>query len=122
MTERSSEHQIANLRERLARLESTDVYHRLCLEQLERELTTFAEIVSSLRQETVGVVLSTRSDLMLLREELRNNQKVAGLTESTIKIVLAVALPLIVLLLTRDPQQAAGIARSLLSPGTGGGH
>lgn len=98
MTERSSEHQIANLRERLARLESTDVYHRLCLERLEREL------------------------LMLLREELRNNQKVAGLTESTIKIVLAVALPLIVLLLTRDPQQAAGIARTLLSPGTGGGH
>lgn len=116
------EHQIADLRERVARLESTDAFHLHSLERLEREQATLAEIASSLRREAVGVVLSTRSDLMLLREELRNRQQSAGPTESTIKIVLAVALPIIVLLLTRDPQQAAGIARSLLSPGMGAGH
>lgn len=121
MADLSTEHEIADLRERLARLESTDVYHRLSLERLERDLATLVATASSLRQEAVGVVLSTRSEMDRVLEEHRRKSS-GGSTESAIKIALAIIIPLLVLVLTRDPQQAAGVAKSLLSPGTVVGH
>ena len=121
MADLSTEHQIADLRERLARLESTDVYHRLSLERLERDLATLVATASSLRQEAVGVVLSTRSEMDRVLEEHQRKSS-GGSTESVIKIALAIIIPLLVLVLTRDPQQAAGVAKSLLAPGTVVGH
>lgn len=115
----SMEHRLAQMGERLARLETNDTYHLRSLDHLSQQVSEVATIASSLRQEAVGVVLSLRAEIARIQEE---RQPQSGPTEATIKISIAIVLPLLVWALTRDPQQAAGIAKSLLSPGMGGGH
>lgn len=116
MPDRSTEHQIADLRERLARVESDASHHHLSQEHMRQQLHAVAEIA----RQAVQLALSLRSDVAGLQADKLRPQ--AGPTEASIKIALAVAVPLLVLLATRDPQQAVGIAKSLLSPGMGAGH
>lgn len=110
----SQTHQLADIRERSARLEErTTNHHRILASH------------HALLQECRSTSLETAASVRLLRSEISDLRRTAvrpviGLSEATLKLILAVALPLVVLLLTKDPQSAADTARSLL-PG-GGGH